>query len=177
MVEGIERPYLIHYRHSQTAAAVGADEEARQWGLSAVEALEESLAGLPRDQMQRALELVPEHAALVASAQRLAPRTIEIELPLSDAPSGRSLGGDDVRVVSWTVDHPEDTELESPVEQRRHKILRLINEATQSGTSPAVDHIARVLGVSSSTIRRDLAALRDEGHDVVTRGNREPAAM
>jgi DNA-binding transcriptional ArsR family regulator len=50
------------------------------------------------------------------------------------------------------------------------KLLRLLDEAGVEGASPTIEHLAMVLGVSPSTVGRDLKALRDEGHRVATRG-------
>jgi DNA-binding transcriptional ArsR family regulator len=74
--------------------------------------------------------------------------------------------------VVWTIDHPDDARLASPIERRRRRLLRLLAEAGDRGAAPSIEHMAAALEVSDSTVRRDLAALRDAGHMVATRGQR-----
>ena len=48
--------------------------------------------------------------------------------------------------------------------------MRLVQEAQEQAAAPTVGHLALALGVSDRTIKRDLAALRDSGHIIATRG-------
>ena len=52
----------------------------------------------------------------------------------------------------------------------------MMAEAREGGAIPSIDHLARALGVSESTVGRDLAALRDAGHEAKTRGYRNRAS-
>ena len=56
--------------------------------------------------------------------------------------------------------------------RRRHRLQRLLTEAEAQGAAPTVDDLARALGVSRATVKRDLAALRQAGMAVRTRGAR-----
>ena len=47
-----------------------------------------------------------------------------------------------------------------------------MTEAQEVGGAPSVDLLASALDVSGSTVRRDLAVLREAGHDIATRGQR-----
>ena len=47
-----------------------------------------------------------------------------------------------------------------------------MGEALRGGAVPSVENLAEALAVSPSTIRRDLAFLRAQGHVIHTRGQR-----
>jgi tetratricopeptide (TPR) repeat protein/biotin operon repressor len=172
LTPGVDRAYLVHHRHALAAEAVGEHEEARTAGVKADTMLRRALAGLRPPQLERAIQTVPEHREIVAMAKRLTPTTIEVQLPLEGTPTGRPLQVEELCSVTWTVDHPDDAQIESPIERRQARLVRLIAEAEASGTSPTTEQLAQVLGVSASTVRRDLNALRDHGHTVSTRGGR-----
>jgi DeoR/GlpR family transcriptional regulator of sugar metabolism len=74
--------------------------------------------------------------------------------------------------VSWTVGAPEDGEIADKADRRRHRVLRLLRQAAEHSAAPTVEDLAEALGVSARTIKRDLAALRAQGHDIRTRGTR-----
>jgi biotin operon repressor len=170
---GVERQYLIHHRHAVVATAVGSHEEARRSALKAHSLLDIALAGLTDDERDGAIRRVPEHREIVTAAARLSPQQIQVLLPAVGTPTGRPLGKDDLRRVNWTIDHPEDDRVASPIDRRRMRLLRLLNEADDEAATPSIDHLARALGVSESTVRRDLAGLRLAGHPVSTRGQRQ----
>jgi DNA-binding SARP family transcriptional activator len=169
---GVERPYLVHHRHALAAAAAGEHEEARTAGVKADNMLRRALTGLDCAQMEHAIEAVPEHRAIVEMADRLTATTIEVQLPLAGTPTGRALHTEELCPVTWTIDHPDDAKIESPIERRQARLVRLLAEAESSGASPTIEHLALALEVSASTVRRDLNALRDLGHTVSTRGER-----
>ena len=171
ITHGVERPYLVWHRHAWASWAIGEDEEATMATIRAREVLDDALGGLSDDELQHALEAVPENARIVEDASKLIAHTVQVELPIIGAPTGRSLGPEEVREVTWTLGHPFDERLESPQDRRKQRVLRLLEEASNGGVAPAVDHIATALGVSESTIRRDISALRAEGYHLVTRGN------
>jgi hypothetical protein len=104
-------------------------------------------------------------------------RRITVSLPRSEAPLGRPLRDDEFVAVTWTLAVPEDetigsstcSERQRRLARRRHRILRLLREAEAQGAAPRDEDLAQALGVSLSTLRRDVAALRQEGHDIRTR--------
>ena len=67
--------------------------------------------------------------------------------------------------VTLTVDAgPADVALKQArgaIALRRTRLARLLREAQAQGATPTVAQLAEVLGVSTRTIKRDLAALRD----------------
>ena len=170
---GVERPYLIHHRHALAAGRCGEREEARAASLRADFLLREALAGLSQSSFHNAVQLVPVHREIVAAATRFAPHVVEVRLPRADAPTGRPLREDDLQVVHWTVEHPDDDCHSSPIDRRRKRTLRLLAEAKTAGAAPSMADLAEALAVSDSTVRRDLSALRDQGHEIVTRGQRK----
>ncbi|MGD2100788.1 MAG: tetratricopeptide repeat protein [Acidimicrobiia bacterium] len=172
LTPGVESHHLVHHRLALVAEAVGARDEARTSRLRADALLRNVLSGLRPAEFDRAVHHVPEHHEIVTAAGQLTPRTVEVQLPLAEVPTGRPLQADDLCVVTWTVEHPDDTHIESPVGRRRARIARLLTEADSAGASPTTEHLADVLGVSTSTIRRDLTALRGQGHAASTRGQR-----
>lgn len=176
LTPGVERPYLVYQRHYQTAGAVGNHTAARHAALQAYQTLESALAGLSAEDRKRSLAKVPEHGEILAVGNRLTPHIIEVQLPASHAPAGGRLDVKDLRHVKWTVEHPEDERFVSLIEKRRGRVLRLLAEAAQSDAIPSIDHLANALGVSESTVTRDLAELRRAGHEVHTRGHRNRAS-
>ncbi len=172
LTPGVERPYLVHHRHALAARAAGNHEEARQAASEAHRLLSATLEGLPVEENETAIERVPEHGEIVAAWNEISPQTIQVLLPSVGVPTGRRLRDDDLRSVTWTVDHPEDDRVASSIERRRGRLLRLMTEAQEVGAAPSVDHLAAALGVSGSTVRRDLSVLREAGHDIATRGQR-----
>jgi DNA-binding transcriptional ArsR family regulator len=96
-----------------------------------------------------------------------------VELARADVPLGRRLTYDDRIMVRWTIDNgDEDTlKLQSDGEQelRRHRILRLIAEASSQGAAPTDHDLAEALGVSRRTIESDMAALQAAGMQLPTR--------
>ncbi|MGD8968231.1 MAG: DUF1670 domain-containing protein, partial [Anaerolineae bacterium] len=65
---------------------------------------------------------------------------------------------------------PEDEKIPGKIARRRGRILRLLREAAEQSAAPTVADLADALETSARTIKRDLAALRTQGHDVRTRG-------
>jgi DNA-binding transcriptional ArsR family regulator len=170
---GVERAYLIHHRHALVAQACEELDEAGAAFLHADSLLREALSGLASALFHRAVQLVPAHREIVAAATRFAPQVVEVLLPRAVAPTGRALEEDDLQVVHWTIDHPDDDSHSSPIDRRRHRIMRLLAEAKTAGAVPSMEDLAAALAVSDSTIRRDLSALRDQGHEITTRGQRK----
>ena len=101
------------------------------------------------------------------------PRLLSVRLPLAVAPTGRPLRDDEWVEVIWNVSSVEDETIPGKAARRRHRLLRLLREASEQNAAPRVTDLARALDVTPRTIKRDLAALRAAGHDVHTRGSRK----
>jgi hypothetical protein len=95
-----------------------------------------------------------------------------VRLPRTDAPTGRPLRDDERITITWTLAAPEDEDIPGKKAQRQHRLLRLLREATEQGAMPGVDDLAAAMDVNPRTVKRDLAALRAEGHALITRGSR-----
>ncbi|MCI0678457.1 MAG: AAA family ATPase, partial [Actinobacteria bacterium] len=76
LTDRIDRPYLLHHRHSLVAEAAGKHEEARLAALRAQELLAVSLTGLTPEAHRIAMTRVPEHRAIYETATRFAPSTV-----------------------------------------------------------------------------------------------------
>ncbi|MCC5946992.1 MAG: DeoR family transcriptional regulator [Nitriliruptoraceae bacterium] len=66
---------------------------------------------------------------------------------------------------------PEETDAD-PVAARRATLLAVVRSIEAADGVPTVGDLAGVLDVSEATVRRDLAALREDGRRVRTRGHR-----
>jgi tetratricopeptide (TPR) repeat protein len=95
-----------------------------------------------------------------AAAARETGRVLSVRLPRADAPSGRPLREDEYITVTWTIEAPADQRVQGKVARRRHRLLRLLEEARTQGAAPIHSHLAKALGVSRRTIERDVAFLR-----------------
>ena len=174
---GVERPYLVHYRHAQVAQVAGHQAEADAEVMEAHRLLQATLEGLSPEDRDGALKRVPEHREIVSARNRRRPQTIQVLLPEAGAPSGRRLGDDELRPVTWTLSHPEDDRIDHPMERRRRRLVRLLTEADNAGTVPSIDLLAGALEVSPATVRRDLEALRQQGQPFFTRGQTRSARV
>ncbi len=169
---GIEQAYLIPFRHSQALSALDRTQETYAALEQAYRMLSKTLSGLPPKEQKMSWERVPEHRALLAAWQATRPPCTIVRLPCASAPTGRPLRDDERVDVHWTVTEPEDEDIQGKVARRRRRLLRLLSEAKEQGAAPTVGDLALALSVSQSTIKRDLAALRQSGHRVNTRGSR-----
>ncbi len=163
------RSYLAQLVRHDALLAAGDRAAARQALQTGATTLREMLAGLPPDLRQRAEGLEP-HARLLALEAELAPRQIVREVAAAGAPSGRALRAQErveVRVTLDPADVPAD-----PVERRRAVLAEVVTQVGAQGGAATVADLAAMLEVSSATVRRDLAALRDRGESIVTRGHR-----
>lgn len=90
------------------------------------------------------------------------------------APFGPALAETDKIEVTLTVDAgAEDAEVKARdglEGLRRGRILRIVDEALEQGGVLTQEDLAQVLHVDVRTIRRDVQALKAEGHLVHTRG-------
>jgi DeoR/GlpR family transcriptional regulator of sugar metabolism len=74
--------------------------------------------------------------------------------------------------ITWTISLPNDERIASKIERRRQRLLRLLSEADAQGGSPTIGDLSQAIGASEATVRRDLNALRSDGHTINTRGSR-----
>lgn len=164
---------IVTYHYWRIMQAAGREEEASEALERAYEAVRNQQATLPDSAWQEAfVEDVPIHRAILQAWQARQPETLTVSLPHEDAPTGRPLREDELVEVSWTVEAPEDDDVQGKKARRQHRIRRLLREAAAHRASPRVKDLAEALDVSRRTIKRDLAALRSRGHDVETRGSR-----
>ena len=109
---------------------------------------------------------------LLNEEARHAYKQIIVRLPRAEVPAGRPLKEDEWVAVRWRISARDDDDFRNKGERRRHRLLRLLSEADAQNAAPRVHDLARALGVSPKTIKRDLAALRSQGAVVHTRGSR-----
>jgi tetratricopeptide (TPR) repeat protein/biotin operon repressor len=178
---GIGDVQLVYQSAYRVLKASGQDERAEAVLAAAYDLLMEWAAGLHDEDARRSLleevwphwEIVAAYRAMVVDRKT---EGIQVRLPAANAPMGRPLRDDEWLRVTWTIEAPEDNEISGKAARRRHRILRLLREAAAQSAAPNVEHLADVLGVSARTIKRDMSALRAQGHDVCTRGSRAKPA-
>jgi DNA-binding SARP family transcriptional activator/tetratricopeptide (TPR) repeat protein len=165
--EGVERPHLVWWARHEVATALGHPDGASALARAAA-LLDDALAGLDESTRDRALEAVPEHAAIVAARRAAGPRRVLLRVARHDVPTGRPLLASDMREVE--VELPPRAV--ASVGARRRTLRSVVAQVQAQGGAPTVDDLADLLEVSASTVRRDLTALRRDGTPVVTRGSR-----
>ena len=158
-------PHVVLHRAAEVATAVGRDD-GDQIARAAFEQLESLVAGLDGHVREVALNRVPEFRDIVERGRRLTPRVITVRMADSDAPRGRPLADDELRSVRIRLG-PEATD----PDERREQLALAVEQAAKQGARAPVEDLASVFDVSTSTVRRDLRALRDSGRDVATRGS------
>ena len=127
-------------------------------------------------QAPRVSEAILEEAqkCLFGETSALRPGQIRVLLTGVDAGHGRSLRETELKEVIWTVDAgAEDLRVQQEhgsVGLRRVRIQRLADEAVAQGGVATQEDLARVLHVSTRTIKRDSKALEAEGVYLPTRG-------
>ena len=166
---GSERPYLAWYRRYVVAGGLGEEADARESLHEAAASLDAALETLDEQTRAAAMEKVPEHRAIAEAMDRLEARTDIVALPSAQAPTGRPLRDDEWVEVMWTISEPGDLDISSAAARRRHRIARLTAEATAQGAAARVTDLAEALDVSVATVRRDIAASRADGVEIVTR--------
>lgn len=102
------------------------------------------------------------------------PGQVRLVVASLKAPFGPPLEETDKVEVTLTVDAgAEDAgvgEREKAEGLRQGRILRLMEEALEQGGILTQEDLARALGVTARTIRRDVRVLKREGHLIRTRG-------
>jgi DNA-binding transcriptional ArsR family regulator len=169
---GVNQGYLVPFWHSRVLNAVGDTRAAFEALKQAHGDLMKTLRGFSPEEQRRSLENVPEHRAIAAAWEIVRPRGVLVRLPRKGVPIGRPLREDEWIEIEWTISTPEDEAIAGKVPRRRARLLRLVAEAEAQGAAPTVIALAEALDISPKTIKRDLAALRKEGYEILTRGSR-----
>jgi DNA-binding Lrp family transcriptional regulator len=108
------------------------------------------------------------------SSEAVRPGQVRLVVASLKAPFGPPLAATDQVEVTLTIDDgAEDAEVkqrEGSEGLRQGRILRITEEALEQGGVLSQEDVARALGMSARTIRRDMRVLRAAGHTVQTRG-------
>jgi biotin operon repressor len=111
---------------------------------------------------------------LQGKPERLKLGQLRVLLTTRRASHGTSLGETAKKEVVWTVDGgAEDLEVlreHGPTSMRRVQLQRLLDEAMEQGAVATQEDLARALKTSVRTIKRDFAALQEQGMYLPSRG-------
>jgi tetratricopeptide (TPR) repeat protein len=169
-------PFIdVHFACYQVVAAAEGSQAAQAHLEAAFSQLTQKAERIDDPEMHRSfLENIPLHRDIVRAHETGRPPPIRkrVQLPSATAPIGRPLRDDEHVEVLWTIFAPDDGEVGDRIAARRRRLRRLVEEAAAQGASSTVAVLADALDVSARTVKRDLAALRDTGHTVHTRGER-----
>ncbi len=166
-----EATALVYWRW-RAQLATGDNLGAYESLVEANRRLSARLTGLSDTDSARATQAVPLQRELHEAWQAAKPRQVVVRLSAADAPTGRPTRADELVEVTWTIGHALDNHLPAGPQRRRQQLIRMLDEAAVQNALPTVDELAKAIGVSAATIRRDLAMLRAAGHRVRTRGSR-----
>ena len=128
------------------------------------------------DQPPRVAQALLEEAqtCLLGSGSALRPGQTRVILADLNAGHGQPLGQTATTEVIWTTDAgQEDRQVlqqYGPVELRRTRIQRLLDEALAQGAAATQEDLAQALHVSVRTIKRDCKVLEAQGICLPTRG-------
>jgi tetratricopeptide (TPR) repeat protein len=173
VIPDLYEPYRVYLTCYQVLST---SQDPRAEGIltSAHDLLGESANRIRDKTIRRSyLQGVNEHHEIIKLHSKLETsrpfKQISINLPQKGASQGRALREDEFISVLWTVAAPDDLQIEKKTDRRRARLLRLLAEAEAQGGVPRDQDLAAALDVSLRTIRRDIAALRDQGHPLPTR--------
>ncbi|MBK9714777.1 MAG: DUF1670 domain-containing protein [Kouleothrix sp.] len=100
--------------------------------------------------------------------------SVAVTLARVGVPLGRALADHERVTVYWTSDAGAADaaigQVAGKVALRRHRLIRLVQEAELQGARPTEQDLARTLSITVRTIQTDIAALRDLGVSIATRG-------
>jgi tetratricopeptide (TPR) repeat protein len=172
-IEGVGDP-LLAYKGAYRALLAAGEIERGEAALGEAYQLMMKFASSIADQDRRRAYLhdIEPSKTVWRDYQAMRSHRIQVRLPRADAPLGRPLREDEWVQVEWSVAAPEDEDVSGKAPRRRHRLLRLLGQAEAQGAAPTLGDLATALEVSPSTIKRDLAELRKQGHTVQTRGRR-----
>lgn len=129
--------------------------------------LHSKAAELPPD-LAAAFMAAPRNRRIYWAARRRSANGGIVTLPYSGAPTGRALKPCETVPVLWEM-LPPDGETDV-VALRRARLRALVEQTIAQEAYPTIEALAQFLGVSPATISRDLAALREKGEVLPTRG-------
>jgi DNA-binding SARP family transcriptional activator len=171
-LDGADEPFRVYLTCYRVLRATG-DPHAQEFVSHAYHLLQQRASKIAeRDRQHSFLENIPAHRAIAAAVRGQRTHVVTVRLASADAPTGRPLHDEEYVAVAWTVVTPEDDAVPEGVARRQARLARLLQEAADQGAAPTVGDLAEALDVSSPTVRRDLAALRQAGHQPQTRGSR-----
>ena len=128
------------------------------------------------DQPARVAQVLLEEAqmCLLGPGSALRPGQTRVILADLNAGHGQPLGQTTTTEVTWTIDAgQEDRQVlqqHGPVELRRIRIQRLLDEALAQGAAATQEDLAQALHISVRTIKRDCKALEARDIYLPTRG-------
>lgn len=169
---GVQQGHKVAYYCFETLTAAGLAEESAAALAYAHDELEALLSQFTAAQRESSLHHVPEHRAILRHWQATHATVQEVSLIRADIPTGRPVTDDERRVVTLTVHHPDDDQIQGKPARRQAQLRRLLQEAATQGVAPTVEDLATLLKAGKATIKRDLAALRAAGVAIRTRGSR-----
>ena len=169
--EDIDQSYLLMYWYYQSLLTNQETSAAHRVLARTYRLLLQFIQGLTPEQQEHSLQDVPEHRVIINAWNQIQPETMQIKLPQANAPTGRPLKDDEFVEIAWTVKALEDIEIADRTTRRHKRMQRLMDEAHAKGAAPTITDLATALGVSTRTVKRDLAALRQAGQKVKTRGS------
>ncbi len=151
----------LAYKGAYRALLAAGETERGQAALGAAYRLLLSYADSISDPKRRDAYLhdIEPGRAIWNDYQRMVKRLVQLPLPRTDVPLGRPLRPEEWVTVTWTLETPLDQAIADKVEQRRVRLLRLLEEAQSQGAAPTYEHLAQALKVGLRTIERDMAAL------------------
>lgn len=158
-------PHRVHHRLARAMAELGPASAAARHRTDAADALHRALEGVP-DVVREAAAAVPTHRAVAAAAAGDAPRVVRLEVARVDAPRGRPLTTEEL--TSVVLPRPDR---QATTDNRRTAVLATLERIREQGGDPTVADLSSIFDVSTSTVRRDLRALRAAGHEATTRGS------
>jgi hypothetical protein len=172
--EGVGDP-LLAYKGAYQALLAAGNIERGKFALEEAYALLVQFANSIKDDKDRQnyFHNIEPNKSIWEDFHQIKSKQTVVYLPALDASQARSLRDDELVEVTWTVRNFGDDKIVKKAARRQTQILRLLDEARIQGGAPTINHIAKVLDVDRSTIKRDLAHLRKAGHVIHTRGSKE----
>jgi hypothetical protein len=133
-------------------------------------------------ELENSYELSPKLSSLILMTAKeclqrenlLREGQIEITAREIEERSGKTIEKMEKKKVRLTVDNGiEDIEIQREygrIELRRKKIIRLSEEAIEQRAVLSQEDLVKILQISIRTIKRDIAELKKEGIEIITRG-------